>query len=387
MRQYICSGCGANYDVADQRFRCDCGEVLELTTDWIFEKNKIDAGNHTIWRYRQFLPIESDDAIVSMGEGWTPLVRFSYRDLNLQLKTEYLSPTGSFKDRGASVLISLLKEIGISKFVEDSSGNAGAATAAYAARAGLRCEIFTPDYASGGKLEQIRAYGAILHRIRGTRQETARAVMKAARTEYYASHNWNPFFRQGLKTIAYEIAEQLNWQTPDAVITPLGYGGLFLSMYRGFRELLDQRVIDRIPKMLGVQPENCCPLYQAFQQGLSEPADYRQTAPTAAEGIAAAQPILGKQILKAVSACGGSVTTVSEAEIREGLVFLSRHGFFVEPTSAVVLKGIDHFLRQRILEKGQRVVVILTGNGLKAVKEISEILTGRKESTGKQNPI
>lgn len=374
MRKYRCTRCGAKFDVREKRFRCDCGGPMELETDRGFMKEKIRVSDYTIWRYRHLLPIESDTAIVSMGEGWTPLVQLSYRDLNLLLKPEYLSPTGSFKDRGASVLISFLREIGVDGFVEDSSGNAGAAAAAYAARAGIRCEIFAPDYASGGKLEQIRAYGARLHRIPGTRQDTARAVMAAAETNYYASHNWNPFFMEGMKTIAYEIAEQMGWNVPDVVVLPVGYGGLFLGLARGFREMQEAGAIRRLPRLLGVQAENCAPLYQAYQRHLPEPVKYVQKAPTLAEGIAAANPMRGKDILRVLREFNGSLTVVSETEIRQGMRLLARSGFFVEPTSAVVLPALDHFLEAGEIRKRDNIVMLLTGHGLKALRETADIL-------------
>ena len=366
MKRFICSSCSASYPVDERLFRCRCGAPLDLEKEIRFLRARLSERPATMWRYREALPIDDDASIVTLGEGMTPLVDLSYHDLPIKAKVDYLNPTGSFKDRGASVLISFLKEIGVEHFVEDSSGNAGSAAAAYATRGGLKCEIFCPDYASPGKLVQVQAYGARLHRISGTRADTARAVVEKAEHVYYASHNWNPFFIEGLKTIAYELAEQMLWRAPDNVICPLGFGGLFLGLYLGFKELHDWKIIDKIPRIFGVQPQACAPIYQAFVANRREIRPVEQTTPTAAEGICAADPPRGKAVLKALRSCGGSVTTVDEPEIERGREWLAGQGLFVEPTSAVVVKAIDHFVADGRISADDTTVIVLTGFGLKS---------------------
>ncbi|MEM9982561.1 MAG: pyridoxal-phosphate dependent enzyme, partial [Bacteroidota bacterium] len=159
-----------------------------------------------------------------------------FDNFKIHLKLDFLFPTGSYKDRGASVMISKVKELGIDKVVQDSSGNAGASVAAYCAKAGIACDIYAPKCTSQAKLTQIKMYGATLHLIDGTREDTAQAALEAAQKSYYASHCWNPYFFQGTKTFAFEIAEQMGWKAPDTVILPAGNGTLLIGAYIGFRE-------------------------------------------------------------------------------------------------------------------------------------------------------
>ena len=374
MCRYSCSRCGKEYPISERRFRCQCGGALDLKKKIFLRPEDISHRPPTLWRYREAIPIENDRQIITLGEGMTPLVEFPYREMNILLKLDYLTPTGSFKDRGASVMISFLKEIGVKEFIEDSSGNAGASLAAYAAAGGLKCRIYIPDYTSRGKLVQIEFFGAELKRIPGTRKDTEQAVRQAASHIYYASHNWNPFFLEGLKTVAYEIAEQLSWRAPDAVICPLGYGGLFLSLYLGFRELKEAGVISRLPRLLGVQSAACCPVYLAYRQGKSKVEPFTPGRETLAEGICSVSPPRGEKILQVLRETGGAVTSVSEEEIAEGVRYLAGRGFFVEPTSAVVLGGLNNFQEEGALQPEDRVVVILTGSGLKAVNELSSML-------------
>ena len=168
-----------------------------------------------------------------MGEGFTPLEEIELDGHRVLLKIDYLFPTGSYKDRGATVLISKVKELGIRKVVEDSSGNAGSAIAAYCAKAGIECEIYVPQATSPEKLVQIQAYGATLKRVEGSREKTAEVAMGAASKFYYASHCWNPFFLHGTKTFAFEIWEQMDGKVPDVLILPVGHGTLFWEPISG----------------------------------------------------------------------------------------------------------------------------------------------------------
>lgn len=374
MIQFHCPVCDKSYALTERRFRCDCGAPLEVQKEVSFPLKEITRRKPTLWRYREAIPIDGDDNIVSFDEGLTPLVPFRYKDFHLLAKLDYLFPSGSFKDRGTTVLLSFLKQIGVQKFVEDSSGNAGSSMAAYAAKGGLTCDIYCPHYAASGKQAQIKLYGARLHAIPGTRSDTEQAVRQRAETIYYASHNWNPFFIEGLKTVAFEIAEQLNWQSPDAVVCPLGFGGLFLGLYRGFRELQEERIIQKIPRLLGVQSEACCPIYRAFKTAASEIKPMPQKFQTLAEGVCAAHPMRGAEILRVLGETAGAVTTVSEQDIREGLQVLAHQGMFVEPTSAVVVKALENLQRAGRLSEKEQTVVILTGNGLKALSEITALV-------------
>jgi threonine synthase len=310
-----------------------------------------------------------------MGEGFTPLEEMEFGGHRVWIKIDYLFPTGSYKDRGASVLISKVKELGVTKVVEDSSGNAGSAIAAYCAKAGIRCDIYVPRSTSSGKLVQIQAYGASLKRVDGSREKTARVTMEAAQNIYYASHCWNPYFLHGTKTFAFEIWEQMGWKSPDTLILPVGHGTLLLGAYIGFKELKEAGKARRIPRLVGIQSAACAPLYQGFVKDLNEtpPIIKRETM---AEGIAIAEPVRGKQILRAIRDTGGEILTVTENEIVSALREMGRSGHFIEPTSAATVAGLKKYFKK----KGKREMIVssLTGAGLKAVEKIGIYRKGYK---------
>ncbi|MEA2021573.1 MAG: threonine synthase [Candidatus Caldatribacteriota bacterium] len=371
---FYCDRCKKFYPEDSNRWCCDCGAPLSytLSVSSQFPKNKIKDRNHTIWRYQEALPIESKEEIVSLGEGLTPLVPASFEGQNILFKLDYISPTGSYKDRGTSFFVSKLKEHKIKKVVEDSSGNAGASLAAYCACSGIACEIFVPEYTSAGKVVQIEMYGARVRRIPGSREETAAAVKQAAHDCYYASHNWNPYFLHGIKTIAFEIWEQLDWKVPDNIVVPAGQGSLVLGCQIGFNELKLAGEIENFPRIFAVQAENCAPIYKAFQEGLAEPVTI-QKKETIAEGISSAIPIRGSKILSVVRDSKGAVIAVGEREIWESLQRVSKSGFYIEPTSAATTAGLSQLINKEMIKSTESTVVVLTGSGLKATDKI-EIL-------------
>jgi threonine synthase len=298
-----------------------------------------------------------------MNEGFTPLEEIEFNGNRALLKVDYLFPTGSYKDRGATVLISKMKEWGVQKVVEDSSGNAGSAIAAYSAKAGIKCAIYVPQYTSPGKLVQIQAYGATLTKVKGSREKTAEKAVEAASKIPYASHCWNPFFLHGTKTFAFEVWEQMGWKAPETLVLPIGHGTLFLGAYIGFRELKRAGRIKKIPKLVGVQSVACAPLYQAFKKGWREPQRILKKE-TMAEGIAIAEPVRGRQILEAVGETGGEIVAVTETEIRVAQREMGRKGHFIEPTSAATVAGLKKYLRAK--RRIEIIVSTLTGTGLKS---------------------
>ena len=363
MDTYSCSTCGSVFPMTDRHWVCECGSPFELMPAPRFDPGIIQSEGNTLWRYGSFLPIRSQDSIVSLGEGGTPLVPFGLPPCNVYLKLDFTNPTGSYKDRGATVLVSKLKELGVQEVLDDSSGNAGAALAAYCARAGIACHIYTPASHSSGKMKQIAAYGAHLVPIEGSRQDTARAALQAASKTYYASHAHNPLYIEGTKTAAYELWEQLGRRAPGMVVTPLGQGGLLLGIYKGFCELQQAGYVESLPRLVGVQSVACAPLAEAFQRGVSEPLRV-QEGTTIAEGIKISEPVRGRRILSAIRDTGGTCVIVSDQEIDEARVELGHHGFYVEPTSATVLAGFRK-LGQEYSEMNE-IVLVLTGSGLKS---------------------
>ena len=366
-QQLVCQICSKAYSAKEASYVCGCGGVLDLTFEGGFDVDRLAGRKPTLWRYREMLPIDDDANIVSFDEGFTPLVEVDFSGRGVLFKLEQLFTTGSFKDRGAAVLISKIKELGIASVVEDSSGNAGCAVAAYCAKAGIDCTIFAPASTSAGKLAQIQFYGARLNLVPGSREDTTRAVLKAAENTYYASHFYNPYFFHGTKTFAYEIAEQLNCRAPDTIITPVGHGSLLLGAALGFSELLQAGIIDKIPKFIGVQTTACCPLHQGFEQNLDEaPAIVKQG--TIAEGIAIAEPLRSRQILQTIRSSGGYTIIVSEDEIKTALVDMARQGLYIEPTSAVAPAAVVKYLKTA--PSDEIIVSVFTGHGLKAGDKI-----------------
>ncbi len=362
----VCSSCAAHLPLDTRDWVCPkCTGLLEIAGARLFDPRLVDAHNTTLWRYRAFLPLPGDATPITLGEGLTPLVETQLDGLTFFAKLDFMMPTGSFKDRGTTTLVSALKGLGVTQVVEDSSGNAAASLSAYAARAGIRAEIFVPAFASPAKLAQIEIYGARLRRVEGSREDAAHAVQQAAARGdgYYASHYYNPFTLAGLKTTAWEIWEQLGWRAPAAVIAPVGHGTNFIGLARGFQELQQAGLIERMPRLYAAQAANVAPLARAFEQGLDQvPAT--EPARTVAEGIAINRPVRGAEILAAIRATGGAAIAVDEDEIVRARNDLARAGLYVEPTSAAAIAAWRR-LRPQAAGDGHTVVT-LTGSGLKS---------------------
>jgi threonine synthase len=358
-----CQTCAKRYPSSKPLWRCTCGGLLTLDFHARFPIEKIRKRKPNLWRYREALPINNDDHIISFDEGFTPLVQEKFAGRTVFLKQDHLFPSGSFKDRGASVLISKIKEIGVKKVVEDSSGNAGSAIAAYCAKANIECHIYVPEKTSPKKLFQIEQYGAHLYKIPGTREDTAKAALNKAKTTYYASHYWNPYFFHGTKTYIFEVVEQLGWNTPDTLILPVGNGTLLYGSYIGLKELQHEKIIQKLPKIIGIQADNCAPLGTAWKNN-SEILEFIKTKKTIAEGIAIANPVRFKDILFAIKETNGDLITVKEKEIKESLDLTLKKGYYIEPTSAVALAGFQKYH----MRKNECVIVPLTGHGLKTNK-------------------
>ncbi|HJV82391.1 threonine synthase [Noviherbaspirillum sp.] len=369
---YIEPGTGRTYPLDTPRWRGDSGHYLELEASPGLRRSDIDQQCRSIWRYAKALPVAASTA-VSMGEGWTPLVDGDWDGAPVRFKLEFMMPTGSFKDRGTSVMVSYLKSHGVRHVLEDSSGNAGASLSAYAARAGIHCRILVPETASFGKIAQIAACGAEVVMIPGPRQAVADEAVRQADEIFYASHNWQPTFVEGIKTLAYEIWEQSGYTVPDNIVMPLGYGSNVLGCRRGFEELMRNGEIDRMPRLFGVQAANCAPLYAAFASGADTTGDI-QVKPTLAEGIASSKPTRGREVLASIRASGGAVVQVQEDEIVAALRAYAHKGLFIEPTSAVTGAALSQLLKGGTIDRSQSTVVVLTGSGLKASSTIGQAL-------------
>ena len=363
MTEICCTVCRSPYPQEGAPYRCPrCLGLFDFSPLPLYDPAQVDPGQPGIWRYRHTFGLLPDMAPISLGEGNTAL---EWRDVNgrrLAFKLEYTNPTGSFKDRGSAPLVAFLQRSGVRSAIEDSSGNAGASYAAYAAHAGLQARVFIPDYASGPKRQQIEGYGAEIVRILGPRSKTTEAALRAVEAgAVYASHAWMPHGLAGYATLAYELYEQIG-EAPGAVIVPAGMGNLLLSIARGFQSLHNAGMIQNLPIMVGVQALACAPLWAVYQYGASGQG-WVTEADTLAEGVRIKHPLRGDAILTMLASNQGQLVAVEEAAILPGRDALNALGFSVELTSAIVWDALQQ-VGQRLPDP---IVLVLTGAGWKSV--------------------
>ncbi|WP_254536745.1 pyridoxal-phosphate dependent enzyme [Halomarina litorea] len=350
----VCPDCGTEYV---DRWRCSCGHPLEFADQPHPDPFGPDA-REGLWAFAPFLPVERR---VSLGEGYTPLVEAPEWDAAFKL--EYVFPSGSFKDRGATATLSRGAELGVDRVVEDSSGNAGAAIATYAARAGVDCSIYVPAAVKASKVRAIERAGGEVVRVEGSREAVTDACVAAVEDGegWYASHAWNPAFFAGTATFAYELAHQRDWSVPDAVVLPVGHGTLFLGAYRGFRHLFDSGWTDGMPRLLGAQAAGYDPIASELhtkRRGSSGRNDL-------ADGIQIREPVRKAGILEAIEVTGGDCLSISAEATDRALDGLHERGFYTEPTCAVAPAALREYRERGVLTEDDDVVVPLTGSGLK----------------------
>jgi threonine synthase len=371
---YHCPACGATSAADQLRWRCDCGSHLNLGPGRGLVRSEITTADASLWRYKAALAL-SAPPIVTLGEGWTPLVAREWQGARVLFKLESQMPTGSFKDRGTAVMLNHLLSVGVGRIHEDSSGNAGSSIATYAAAAGLPCCIYVPATAPRAKVVQIATSGAEVRAIPGTRQAVTDTALAAAASgnSFYASHNWQPFFIEGTKTLAFELWEQLGFSVPDNILVPTGYGSNILGLERGFDELERRGEISSHPRLFAVQAANCGAFAAAWAIGSDSYVPF-QPEPTVADGIATVKPVRTTEVLRAIRRSGGGVVAVPETDIASSLAALGRLGLFVEPTSATAGAALNHLLTAGTVKPDQTTIVVLTGHGLKAGERIGELL-------------
>lgn len=349
--------------------RCpSTGEPLEYTELPAFDASSIDPKQPGHWRYAAMLPVVAEGQTrISLGEGWTPLIEDTWSDIPVHWKLDALMPSGSYKDRGFSVLINWLVGLGATVAMEDSSGNAGASLACYAARAGIHACIYVPENAPAPKKAQVAVYGAELVEVPGPRSAATDAVVAATRLNKgtkYASHALHPAYLLGQMTSAWEIWEQLNGSVPDWFVAPVGQGGLLLGAWRGFQRLHAAGLIDKLPRLVAVQIVPYTPIYDAFHAGLKRVEIVcPQFEQVSADGVAIIKPNRSVTVLEALRQSEGTAIAVSDKNVLAARDRLAERGLFVEPTSATVAAAL-HKLKPHI-QPGETVVAMLTGHGLK----------------------
>ena len=379
----FCEECGRKLPIDNNVYRCpSCSGILQIGHDYskaheiVSRKLFQSRSQFSMWRYQELLPVASNN-VVSLGEGFTPLILANRLGKNLGmrhlfLKLEYVCPTGSFKDRGSSLLLSKAREVKAATVAIDSSGNAAASLAAYSAKAGIPCYVFAPAYASIGKLTQAIANGANVVKVEGTRRDTFEAANMAIVKYgwYYCGFQVNPFASEGSKTIGYEVCEQNGWQPLDHLVFPVGTGSGLIGCWKGLKESHELGLVESTPSMVCVQPEGCSPIAKAFKQGREiTPVERAQTI---AEGLMIAQPLKGKSVLSALKESHGLAETVSDEEIMSAAKLLAKlEGVFVEPSSAASVAGIIKLVAMGKIGRDQKVACVLTGSGLKTLETYS----------------
>jgi len=358
--------------LSSETWRCSCGAPWEVEPGPPFDPESIETNATGIWRYRAQLDLPPEIPELTLGEGHCPWVRLPDGPW---VACAHLEPTASFKARGAALMVAWAQRAATSPLIEDSSGNAGAAVAAYSAAAGIACRIYVPATAPAGKLRQLAAFGAEVVPVPGARPRATEAAQGDA-SGTYCSHAWNPLFVEGVKTMAFEWWERLEGRFPERVYIPVGQGSVVLGLSRGFRELAAGLPGLRTPAIVAVQHRNVAPLAEAWRRlgtgleeqvraegerdALQEPAE--TVAPPLSDGIVIPEPVRGREVLEALRESGGEVLTVDDQDIRAALRELSAAGIWVEPTAAVALAG------HRTGGGGKDDAVVTTGHGLKTAQ-------------------
>jgi threonine synthase len=384
-----CSACGTITEAQRLQNLCEkCGKPLLVRYDMEkvgkgLRKEDLRGRRSDLWRYREILPVEDENHIVSLGEGWTPLLKArrlgeAVGIQNLLIKDESQNPTQSFKARGMTTAVSMALELGAKKLAVPSAGNAAGALAAYAARAGLEAHIFMPADTPTANIIECRATGARVQLIDGLITDCGAEVARRKEAEgwFDVSTLKEPYRVEGKKTLGYELAEQLDWNLPDVIIYPTGGGTGLIGMWKAFDEMETLGWIGSIrPRMISVQAAGCAPIVKAFDDG-KRFADEFPNASTAASGLRVPKAIGDFMILDAVRASGGAAIAVTDEELLEAAVEIgSLEGLFVAPEGAACLPALRKLMNDGHVEKDEVVVLFNTGAGVKYLESFQS-LTG-----------
>jgi len=378
----VCKECGAEYPLEAIHVCELCFGPLEVTYD--YEKLKqtvtrttIEAGPHSIWRYRPFLPVATDN-FIDVGTGLTPLIKSNRLARRLGIKNLYIKndavnmPTLSFKDRVVSVALSRARELGFTTISCASTGNLANSTAAIAARAGLDCCVFIPADLEAGKVLGTLIYGPTVMAVQGNYDQVNRLCCEVANTYKWGFVNINlrPYYSEGSKTLGYEVAEQLGWQLPDHIVAPLASGSLFTKIYKGFQEFIKVGLVDnKAVRFSGAQADGCSPIAKAFREG----RDFIQPVKpnTIAKSIAIGNPADAIYALETARKTGGNIESVSDAEIIEGIKLLAEtEGIFTETAGGTTIAVLKKLVEAGKIDPEETTVAYITGNGLKTQEAV-----------------
>ncbi len=386
-----CKECGAEYEAKAIHVCEECFGPLEVKYNYeilkqTVSRETIEAGPNSIWRYRAFLPVATDNYI-DVGTGMTPLIEAKRLGRRLGLKKLYIKndavnmPTLSFKDRVVSVALSRARELGFTTVACASTGNLANSTAAIAAHAGLDCCVFIPSDLETGKVLGTLIYNPTLMSVNGNYDQVNRLCSEVANTHGWGFVNINlrPYYSEGSKTLGFEVAEQLGWKLPDHIVAPLASGSLFTKIYKGFREFVEVGLVeDKAVRFSGAQAEGCSPIAQAFREGRDFISPVKPD--TIAKSIAIGNPADGVYALELARKTNGNIESVNDAEIIAGMKLLAEtEGIFTETAGGTTIATLQKLVEAGKIDPDEVTVVYITGNGLKtleAVKgELSEPFT------------
>jgi len=379
-----CSACGNHFDVNKiQTFCPDCQAPLLARYNLDAARAHLDRDEFRLrptgmWRWRELLPVFDPENMIYLGEGDTPLLHLKRMGeklglTNLYVKDESLNPTGSFKARGLSAAISKAKELGVTKVIIPTAGNAGGAMAAYAARAGMKAHIFMPKDTPHANIEESRIAGATVILIDGLISEAAGMAGEKARNEgwFDVSTFKEPYRAEGKKIMGYELAETFDWELPDVIIYPTGGGTGLVGMWKAFAEMETMGWLKskKRPRMVAVQADGCAPVIKAFQDGASF-CDYWVGAATLASGLRVPKSFADQIILQDIRSSNGTAVAVSDEVITEAQHTLAyTEGIFAAPEGAATLAGLQTLIQQGWVQKDEHIVLFNTGTGLKYLKQ------------------
>jgi threonine synthase len=374
-----CPKCHEIYSVDEVNQLCRCGAPLLVKYDLsgaksVFKKEDLNARKNSLWRYHELLPVKSEENIVSLDEGMTPLTQLKklgekYALTNLYIKDEGIIPTGSFKTRGASVGISKAKELGVEQLAMPTNGNAGAAWALYSAKAGIKATIVMPQDAPNITRKEVAVSGANLYLVNGLISDAGKIVAKliAEQGIYDASTLKEPYRIEGKKTMGYEILEQFNWQVPDVILYPTGGGVGIIGIYKALVELKEIGWIttDKFPRLVAVQAEGCAPIVKAWQEGKKESV-FWENSKTNAFGINVPKALGDFLVLEAIYETNGCAIAISENELSEAQKQVAElEGNFICPEGAATFAAARILREQNWITEDETVVCLNTGQGIK----------------------
>lgn len=379
-----CYSCGNHFDVEKiQTFCRDCQAPLLARYDLKAAREKLDRDEFRyrpqgMWRWRELLPVHETKNMINLGEGDTPLLHLTNLGAelglsNLYVKDESLNPTGTFKARGLAAAVSKAKELGITKVIIPTAGNAGGAMAAYAARGGLKAHIFMPKDTPVANIEESRIAGATVVLIDGLISEAAGMAGEKARSEgwFDVSTFKEPYRTEGKKIMGYELAEFFNWDLPDVIIYPTGGGTGLVGMWKAFKEMeaMGWLKTSKFPRMVAVQADGCAPVIKAFQENAAF-CDFWTGAQTIASGLRVPKSFADQIILDDLRESDGNAVAVSDEAIIEAQKYLAfKEGIFAAPEGAATLTGLQKLLDEGWITSNERIVLFNTGTGLKYIHQ------------------